>query len=233
MFPLVEFPALVQHYAPCFEKVFSAESFLQFERYISGLLVSENKTVDGINRLFVHESRHQSSLNRLLTQSPFSLEDLNQARLTLLGSLPGTQMKRNGVMSVDDTLLIHYGDHFDQIASLWDPPTGRYVWAHDLVSLHYSDDDTDSPRRFQLWKPTDVDALERGLVAAGIRLRESKQTLKSAAPPQMAELLAKGGAPPSAPTRNGRLVSEQTPHRRAIASGLGQGASRPHVAGDL
>lgn len=182
MFPLVEFPELVQHYAPYFEQVFSAEAFIQFKRYVSGLIVSENKTVDGINRLFVFESRNQSSLNRWLTESPFSLKDLNQARLRLLGSLPGTQIKRNGVMSVDDTLLVHYGEHFDQIAYLWDPTTGRYVWAHNLVSLHYSDDDTDYPLRFQLWKPTDVEALEKGLLAAGIPLKESKRALKAEAP---------------------------------------------------
>jgi len=182
MFPLVEFPELVRHYGPYFEKVFSAEAFIQFERYISGLIVSENKTVDGINRLFVFESRNQSSLNRLLTESPFSLEELNQARLELVGSLPGTQMKRNGVMRVDDTLLVHYGDHLDQIAYLLDPTTGQYVWAHDLVNLHYSDDETDYPVRFQLWKPTDVAALEQGLVAAGIRLKASNQALKTEAP---------------------------------------------------
>ncbi len=84
MFPLVEFPALVEHYAPFFAAVFSPEAFVEFKRYISGLLVSENKTVDGINRLFVVESRNQSSLNRLLTASPFALAGLNQARLTLL-----------------------------------------------------------------------------------------------------------------------------------------------------
>jgi hypothetical protein len=56
MFPLVGFPELVQHYAPYFEDVFSAEAFIQFKRYISGLIVSE-KTVDGINRVFVFESR--------------------------------------------------------------------------------------------------------------------------------------------------------------------------------
>src|SRR5512142_789550 len=110
MFPLVEFPALVQHYAPAFQDVFSAEAFVEFERYISGLIVSENKTVDGINRLFVYESRNQSSLNRLLTASPFSLAALNQARLQVLADLPGTQLKRNGVLSVDDTLLIHTGE---------------------------------------------------------------------------------------------------------------------------
>jgi hypothetical protein len=136
MFPLVEFPELVQHYAPYFEKVFSPEAFIEFERYVSGLIVSENKTVDGINRLFVNESRNQSSLNRLLTASPFALADLNQARLTVLHTLPGTQMKRKGVLSVDDTLLVHSGEHFDQIANLKDPDTGHYVWAHDLVTLH-------------------------------------------------------------------------------------------------
>jgi len=182
MFPLVEFPELVQHYAPYFQHVFSAEAFIQFQRYISGLIVSENKTVDGINRLFVVESRNQSSLNRLLTESPFSLVDLNQARLTLLESLPGTCIKRNGVMSVDDTLLIHYGEHFDQIAHLLDPNTESYVWAHNLVNLHYSDDETDYPVRFQLWKPTDVEQLEQGLLAAGIQLKDSKQVLKTEAP---------------------------------------------------
>ena len=46
MIPLVEFPELVEHYAPFFVDVFSAEAFIEFKRYISGLLVSENKTVE-------------------------------------------------------------------------------------------------------------------------------------------------------------------------------------------
>ena len=107
MLPLVEFPQIVQHYAPWFETVFSAEALVQFQRYLSGLIISENKTVDGINRLFVIESRHQSSLNRLLTASPFSEAALNQQRLALLNSLEGTRVKSKGVLSVDDTLLTH------------------------------------------------------------------------------------------------------------------------------
>lgn len=182
MLPLVEFPELVRHYAPYFESVFSPEAFIEFERYISGLIVCENKTVQGINRLVVVESRNQSSLNRLLTASPFSLDALNDARLQVLADLPGTQMKRNGVLSVDDTLLIHTGEQFEQIANLRDPVSGHYVAAHDLVELHYSDDETDYPLRFQLWKPVDLDVLEPGLVAAGIPLRESKWALKTTAP---------------------------------------------------
>ena len=62
-----------------------------------------------------------------------SVEDLNQARPMLLSRQPGTQMKRNRVLSVDDTFLVHSGEHLDQIANLRDPPTGHFVLAHDLV----------------------------------------------------------------------------------------------------
>lgn len=184
MFPLVEFPEIVQHYAPFFEGLFSADAFIEFKRYISGLLVSENKTVDGINRLFVIASRNQSSLNRLLTASPFSLEQLNQARLEVLARLPATRIKPKGVLSVDDTLLTHYGQNFEQIAQLFDHVTGSYVWAHDLVTLHYSDDETDYPLRFQLWKPVDLAQLEQGLRTAQVPLKASKEALKENAPRQ-------------------------------------------------
>jgi len=182
MFPLVEFPELVQHYAPFFASVFTEKAFVQFQRYLSGLIVSENKTVEGINRLFVLESRNQSSLNRLLTESPFSVEALNQARLALLASLPGTQMKRKGVLSVDDTHLTHYGHHFDQIAFLYDPAQKRHRWAHNLVNLHYSDDLTDYPASFRLWKPADLERIEIGLQAAGVKLTASKFALKDEEP---------------------------------------------------
>jgi hypothetical protein len=65
MLPLVEIPELVRHYAPFFASVFSPEAFAPFQRYIRGLIVSENKTVDGINRIFVSDVRHQSRLKRL------------------------------------------------------------------------------------------------------------------------------------------------------------------------
>jgi hypothetical protein len=182
MIPLVAFPAVVEHYASFFADVFSAEAFIEFKRYVSGLIVSENKTVDGINRLFVFESRNQSSLNRLLTASPFSLAALNQARLAVLASVPATRRKPKGVLSVDDTLLTHYGQDFEQIAQLFDPVSQSYVWAHDLVTLHYSDDATDYPLLFQLWQPVDLAQLEQGLRAAQVPLKASKAALKATEP---------------------------------------------------
>lgn len=189
MMPLVAFPELVEHYAPHFAEVFSAEALIQFKRYVSGLIVSENKTVEGINRLFVHESRNQSSLNRLLTASPVGVAEVNQARLAMLESLPGTRVKPKGVLSVDDTLLAHYGHHFDQIAKLYDPTQKRYVWAHNLVTLHYSDEQTDYPALFEVWRPADLERIEQGLRQAGIKLKESKQALKGSNPAKWRQYL--------------------------------------------
>lgn len=189
MLPLVEIPEIVRHYAPFFASVFSPDAFVQFQRYVSGLIVSENKTVDGINRLFVFDVRNQSSLNRLLTASPFSPEALNEARLALLASLAATQLKPKGVLSLDDTLLTHYGRHFEKIAYLYDSTQGCYVWAHTLVNLHYSDDLTDYPVAFRVWEPAEVDALEAGLKAAGVPLREGKAALKQAEPPKWRQYL--------------------------------------------
>jgi hypothetical protein len=182
MIPLVEIPELVQHYAPFFQDDFSPEALIEFERYLSGLIVSEDKTVDGINRLFVVESRNQSSLNRLLTESPVSLENVNRDRLRLLASLPGTQIKPKGVLGLDDTLLIHYGQDFEKIAKLFDHVSQSYVWAHDLVTVHYSDDETDYPVLFQLWEPVELEKVEAGLRAAGIKLKESKESLRESDP---------------------------------------------------
>lgn len=182
MLPLVEMPEIVRHYAPWFASVFSPEALVQFQRYVSGLILSENKTVEGMNRIFVVDVRNQSSLNRLLTESPFSLHVLNKARLKLLASLSGTQMKPKGVLSLDDTLLTHYGQHFDKIAYLYDHVQGCYVWAHNLVNLHDSDDQTDSPVDVRLWEPAELDALETGLKAAGVPIRERKYALKERDP---------------------------------------------------
>jgi len=182
MFPVIEFPDVVEHYAPYFEDVFSDEAYIEFKRYISGLIVAENKTVEGINRLMIVESRNQSSLNRMLTESPYSLTEVDDARLEMLMSLRGTQMKPRGVFSIDDTLLTHFGQKFEQIANLYDHVTDTYVWAHNLVTLHYSDDETDYPTLFELWKPIDVVKLEEGMRAAGVPIKASKEALKESAP---------------------------------------------------
>jgi hypothetical protein len=63
MLLLVEILDIVQPYAPFFAPVFAPKARRQFQGYISGLMVSDNQTVGGINRLCVLDLCHQSSLN--------------------------------------------------------------------------------------------------------------------------------------------------------------------------
>ena len=86
-----------------------------------------------------------------------------------------------GVFSLDDTLLIHSGTHFAEIAPLWDLVSERYVLAHDL-SRCITAMKTPLSTLFQLWKPVYLDTLEHGLRAAAIPLKEAKQRSRTGPP---------------------------------------------------
>lgn len=186
MFGLTQIPEVVSHYAPAFRSLFSAASYEHFQRYLTGLLISDNKTVQGINRLFVLDERDQSSLNRFLTQYEYDELKLNEQRLDLLQQQPASSVKAEGrfkgCITLDDTLLHHRGHHFDQIAMLYDPVSKQYGYAHDLVNLYYSDDQTDYPVYYQLWQPVDVIKLEQALKKAKVSLNPDKVALRQTDP---------------------------------------------------
>ena len=70
---LVQIPSIVEKYSRYFQDLFSKDGFENFKRFISvpiaiGIIVSENKTIEGINRLFVLEPRHQASANKFMNR---------------------------------------------------------------------------------------------------------------------------------------------------------------------
>lgn len=93
MYILLRYPKIVESYSPYFEDLFSPSGYGYFRRYLSGLLVSENKTIEAINRLFVLEKRNQSSFNRFVNRQNFDIDTLHARRLSLLQSKDKTQFK--------------------------------------------------------------------------------------------------------------------------------------------
>jgi len=67
--------------------------------------------------------------------------------------------KDQGVVSLDNSLLKHYGKCFDNIYYHYDYVRGCFCWSHDLVTLYYSDDQTDYPIDYQLWESPDWEAV--------------------------------------------------------------------------
>lgn len=181
MLPIVDIPKVVSHYSPHFSHLFKGEGLKYFERYLSGLILSENKTVEGINRLFVKDPRDQSRLNRFLNDSTYDLSALNKRRLELLQSNSKTAFKkgsRGGVLSIDDTLLEHYGKQMDEIGYIWDHVKHHNVLAHNVVNFYYSDEQTDYPIDFKFKKPVNVEQLEKALDDAEVHLNPTHREKK-------------------------------------------------------
>lgn len=175
---LVQFPCIVEHYAPVFEDIFSPEGYNHFKRYISGLIVSENKTIEGINRLFVLDRRNQSSFNRFVKRQNFDLAELNNRCIALMQKKEATRFKTSagdsGVISLDDSLLSHYGRHFEHIYWTWDHVNKHYTFGHYLVSLHYSDDKTDYPINRTFWLPPDWEKVALKMRELNIHINDDK-----------------------------------------------------------
>lgn len=180
MILLTDFPSIVKKYAPSFEKCFSPAGYEYFQKAISGFIVSENKTIEAINRLYLLSPRNQSSFNKFFNRQNFDLNQINQVRLSVLQKNEGTKFKgagrESGVLCVDNTLLKHYGKHFDLIYNLKDYVNDCYRLSHDLVTLHYSDDQTDYPVYYQLWSPPDWDAIAYFFKYHGVTINLDKWT---------------------------------------------------------
>jgi SRSO17 transposase len=122
---------------------FGAPAFRHFLTYVTGLILAENLTVEGINRTFV-DHKHPSSLNRFLTWSVWDSQDVNRTRLETLKADGDLQGK--GCLLIDDSLAHKTGTHIEGVGILKDHALDRYVLAHDLVTAVFlKNDDTLHP----------------------------------------------------------------------------------------
>jgi SRSO17 transposase len=132
---------LLEQFRPCFSK----PQYRNFSTYTLGLVACEGKkNIDAINRSFM-DSRDQSTLNRFLTASPWSIQRLESKRLTLARqSLPPTEGS-TGTLIIDDTINEKTGKHMEEAGYHYDGSQGKAVWGHDLVTAHYVNGDSEYP----------------------------------------------------------------------------------------
>jgi len=143
MLPLVEIPPTVGQYAQNYQDLFSPEQFEHFKRYLSGLFVSDNKTLQVINGLFVIQTRNQSRWNRFFTEYAWSATAVNERRLQRLRQDPATCPKKQAVLILDDTHNETYGEHFPLLGKWFIPSADRYGLSHNVVTIHYADRQVD------------------------------------------------------------------------------------------
>ena len=122
--------------------------------YLSGLIVSENVTLTGVTGRFV-EAPGQSALNRFLTASKWSADDVNELRLQLLQEHSETRWGKRGVIAIDDVIIEKTGRRIEGVGKLYDHSEGRFVYGHNLVTSHYADDRVQYPLDLRQYRKKD------------------------------------------------------------------------------
>ena len=137
------FGKTLESYHDCFSK----PQWNHFTTYMHGLLLGEKgeKNIQDIAGNML-DGRHQSSLNRFLTQHKWDVRRLNAIRLQQVLS-----HREGGVLIVDDTLIEKTGEHMDGVGYLFDHCTGKTVQCHDIISTYYRQDDQQVPLYFTLY----------------------------------------------------------------------------------
>jgi DDE superfamily endonuclease len=151
---VAEIPKDLEKALEAFRPHFGAPAFEHFKRYIVGLILSENLTVEGINRIFV-QAGHPSSLNRFLTAGIWKQQEVNDERIRMLrfqGALAG-----KGWLAIDDTLTHKTGKKMEGVGIYWDHSEKRYVLAHNIVTVEFVNPNGEShPLDFRLYLKKDL-----------------------------------------------------------------------------
>jgi SRSO17 transposase len=127
------FGTALGNYRYCFSK----PQWNHFNTYMHGLLLGERgeKNIQDIADNQLH-GRHQSSLNRFLTQPKWDVRRLNALRIK-----QSLSNRNGGVLVIDDTIIEKSGEHMDGVGYLFDHSQGKSVRCHDIVSSFYHNDD--------------------------------------------------------------------------------------------
>lgn len=134
---IIEFPTIVEQALKDFGDLFGNEPARRhLAEYLTGLLVAERKTVNGINSEFA-VTTDQSCLNRWITEAGWDPQALNLRRLAWLQRFPDTRYADHGVIAIDNVLIDHDGKFIEDVGWLWDHAEQRHVIAHDYLIANY------------------------------------------------------------------------------------------------
>jgi len=151
MLPIASYPSVVKDFLPKMKQNFSKPQLDNFAKYLTGLMVCDNKTVTAINNAFVGH-KDQSALNNWLTDSPWSDEKLDKARKQLAKEELDAKNIKHAVLIVDDTLNHKTGKHIEGVNIHFDHAEGKTTLGHQLVTTHLAAGKYSIPVDFELFQ---------------------------------------------------------------------------------
>jgi hypothetical protein len=131
--PFVVQNAMVEFIAPLLKNQSQRK---HFSNYITGLLISDNKTISGMTHEMPNAS-DQSCLNRFLTGVDWDVQAVNEARIHWLQAFDDTKFHDRGIIALDDVLIEKSGQLIKDSGTFWDHSEQRYKHAQDLIIINY------------------------------------------------------------------------------------------------
>jgi SRSO17 transposase len=137
--PIIAPAPIVSKHAQVFRPLFNdVRQYQNFQNYVTGLIVLENKSLANISRCIIN-SADKSNLSRFMSESPWQPTEVNRVRLDyMMEQTAGIRMAASeSYFILDDTLCEHVGSLFEYVDRHYDHCDGSYPLAHNLVTSHY------------------------------------------------------------------------------------------------
>lgn len=132
--PIVCIPPVLNRLYEPYKELFTKPQFNHFKRLVTGLIVSENKTLQEINDSF--GKRNQSNLNRFVN-SKLDIGKLNSIRLRQVKE--HLSLKKKGALIIDESLLHKTGKKMELAGIHRSGVTKKLEWGHMTVNSLYTD----------------------------------------------------------------------------------------------
>jgi len=134
--PIVCIPPTLNRLFIPYSEFFTKPQFKHFKRLVTGLIVSDNKTLQEINDAF--GERNQSNLNRFVNGA-IDMDGLNRLRLRQVKNT--FRLKKKGSVIVDESLLHKTGRMMELAGAHRSGITKKIAWGHMAVNCFYTDGD--------------------------------------------------------------------------------------------
>lgn len=137
--PVVDIPPQLKKQLKFYRKYFTKKQYKHFINLTTGLIVSDNKTIQEINDCF--NKSDQSSLNRFLTKSKWDWKKVNDIRLK---QITKSYKLKKGIFICDPTMLHKSGKKMEKANYHYSGITKDKEWGHLLIDSFFVDADENS-----------------------------------------------------------------------------------------
>jgi len=137
--PIIETPKELKNSLEDYRAIFTKPQFNHFQNLITGIIVSDNKTLQEINDCF--GEKDQSSLNRFMTCSNWAEEKVEQVRINQIKN----KNISKGFMIIDPTMLHKTGKHMEKANYHYSGTTKGKEWGHLLVNSLFCNEEISLP----------------------------------------------------------------------------------------